>query len=266
MEQDPDTPSRVQHGVWYPPRPLWSNRLVPGDTTGLTFYFDGQRVSQVQSLPTEGQIPILFQELSAYFHNNNFWCVPYNAVTIPVGSGRQGDTDSEDDDSEADEDDTYTQNGVDWHCMQFNHDTTNYISFASVPGEYDELITQRVDQRWVWELLPDKYHADPSRWTPDQQYGGMNGPLALLLALLAFSVPADYVQRAVEHCVRGDHWRHSGRPRGRGCKYCRTYYEASCQTLTRPQGETSAVSSFGCGVGQTPLVHRPTLMHTSRED
>jgi len=230
MQANAEVPPRVRHGVWYPPRPLWSNQLVAGDTTGLTFYFDGQRVTQVQSLPTSGQVPILFQELSAYFYDNNFWCVPYNAVTSPVGTGRQDDQDSDSDvDGEADDEDIYTQ-WVDWHQMRFNHDTARYVSLANVPGEHDELITQREDQRWVPELLPDKYHADRTRWTPYPQYGGMNGKLSLLLALLAFSVPANHVQRIVEHCVRGEHWRHSGyQHRGRGCKYCWIYSEQDAE-------------------------------------
>src|SRR6266480_1837234 len=266
MQQNPEVPSRVRHGVWYPPRPLWSNQLVAGDTTGSIFYFNGDRVTQVQSLPTEGSIPILYQELSSYFYDNNFWCVPYNAVTSPVGTGRQDDDDEDNSDADADDEDQFGQHWVDWHRMQFYHDITRYISLANVPGEYDELITQREDQRWVPELLPDKYHADPSRWTPYQQYGGMNGKLALLLALLAFSVPADYVQRAVEHCIRGDHWRHSGyRHRGRGCKYF-TFLKQACRTTNKPQGGTSAVFSFGYGVGQTRLIRRPSLRHTSRED
>jgi len=220
MRQNPDVAPRVRHGVWYPPRPLSSNELVAGDTTGLFFYFDGNRVTEVQGLPTEGQVPILFQELSAYFYDNNFWCVPYNAVTNQVGTGRQDDEDDDDDaDAEDEDEETYTPHWVDWHQMRFNHDTNHWISLANVPGEHDELITQRDDQRWVPELLPDKYHADRDRWT-SYPYGGMNGRLSLLLALLAFSVPPDYVQRVVEHCVRGDYWRHSGyRHRGRGCMY-----------------------------------------------
>ena len=196
----------------------------------MVFYFDGTRAAQVQSLPTEDPIPVLFQELSAYFYDNNFWCVPYNAVANPVGTGRQEDDQEDDDDDEdedddsEDEEDTCSQHWVDWHRMQFYYNNERYISLASVPGEHDELITQREDQLWVPELLPDKYHADRARWTPYQQYGGMNGKLTLLLALLAFSVPADTVQLAVEQCIRGDHWYQSGyRPRGRGCPYYTVY-------------------------------------------
>jgi hypothetical protein len=115
-------------------------------------------------------------------------------------------------------------------------------------------------------LLPDKYHADHSRWTPYQQYGGMNGKLALLLALLAFSVPADYVQRIVEQCIRGDHWRHSGyRHRGRGCTCCRVFSKVKCPNTNKHQGETNAAFSFECGVGQIRLVPRLSLKRTSME-
>lgn len=253
MQQSPEFPSRVRHGVWYPPRPLWSNQLVAGDTTGLTFYFNGDRVSQIQSLPTGGQVPVLFQELSAYFHDNNFWCVPYNASTNPVGTGRQEDDEDSDseEDGDADEEENYPAHWVDWHRMQFYYDRNRYVSLANVPGEHDELITQREDQRWVSELLPDKYHADRTRWTPYQQYGGMNGKLSLLLALLAFSVPADHVQHIVEQCIRGDHWRHSGyRHRGRGCTCGKIFSEAKYRTLTSLREKQAWCSRSGVALAR----------------
>jgi len=109
----------------------------------MVFYFDGRRAAQVQYLSTQDPIPVLYQELSAYFCDNNFWCVLYNAVANPVGSGRQeddqeDDDDDEDDDSE-DEEDTYSQHWMDWRRMQFNYDNERYVSLASVPGEHDEL-------------------------------------------------------------------------------------------------------------------------------
>ena len=100
---------------------------------------------------------------------------------------------------------------------------TGYTSEAMLDAQWLRLNTQRPDQDWVQELLPDSHHAEHHRRTREPQYGALNGDLAILIGLIAFSSHAGYVERAVKHCIRPVHgedggWRTHGRPRAQGCR------------------------------------------------
>lgn len=208
------------NGVWKPPRPLGSNKIQDGDTTGLIFYFNGNRVEQVASLPPN---VVVYRTTSLYFNNETFWGVPYDATRAQVGNGRQdsGDTSSDDDADGEEEVAVHSRyEWLDWHRLGFRHQIQTYTSIAMIAGPEDRLVAQRPDQRWVQELLPDVYHApDTHSRSTDPRVGTMNGDLTVLIALLALSVRPDLVKRTLEHCIRGDGWRHHSRPRREGCQY-----------------------------------------------
>jgi hypothetical protein len=98
-----------------------------------------------------------------------------------------------------------------------------YTSEAMIDAQWYRLNTQRPDQNWVDELLPDSSHAEHQRRTREPQYGALNGDLAILIGLIAFSSHAGYVERAVMQCIRpvdgqDGGWRTHGRPRAQGCR------------------------------------------------
>lgn len=100
---------------------------------------------------------------------------------------------------------------------------SGYTSEAMLDAQWHRLNTQRPDQAWVQELLPDSHHAEHHRHTREPKYGALNGDLAILLGLVAFSCHAGFVERAVKHCLRHVHgedggWRTHNRPRHQGCK------------------------------------------------
>lgn len=100
---------------------------------------------------------------------------------------------------------------------------TGFTSEARLDAQWHRLNTQRPEQRWVQELLPDSHHAEHQRRTRESQYGAFNGDLAILIGLIAFSSYAGFVERAVTQCIRPVHgedggWRTHGRPRAQGCR------------------------------------------------
>lgn len=225
MRQANHCPSRIHNDIWYPPRVLGWNELVAGDSSGLWFCFDSEtrRATRLEhGLPAGSEF---FKEVSVYYYHDIFWCVPYDATRYPVGDWKQdvqNDDEEEEDDSE-DEEETPTASYMDWHPLRFSYDATTYTSFARLGVDGQTLVSQRPDQQWVSEILPDVYHAPDTHHVTDRRVGALNGDLGLLLALVALSVRPDMVRRAVEHCVRGDGWRATGLPRRAGCKCSRSY-------------------------------------------
>ncbi|TID13440.1 hypothetical protein E2P81_ATG11664 [Venturia nashicola] len=224
IEETPGIRPRLsQHGFWLPPRTLFGSQIKEGHTTRKLFCFNGKTVTNWEDeLPSAA---VLHRQISMYHSAGHFFIVPYDATRNQVGNGRQVDRgagfDDDDEDAEADEDSEVDPTTVDWSVLSFHWKGEAYTSEAMIDARWHRLNTQRPDQAWVQELLPDSHHAEHSRHTREPKYGALNGDLAILIALVAFSGHASFVERAVKHCIRHVHgenggWRTHNQPRHQG--------------------------------------------------
>lgn len=165
-----------------------------------------------------------------YYCLGQFYMVPYDCTLYPVGSGRANDdgTASDEEDAEGEEEAEELEiNSITWSLLRFHWIPEGFLSEAWFDGAYPRLNTQHPDQRWINKLLPSPYRADYGRRTDDRLYGGLNGDLAILIALLAFSAYDGATCDVFEHSVRGVHvipdsrrepgWRMHNRHEEEGC-------------------------------------------------
>ena len=75
------------------------------------------------------------------------------------------------------------------------------------------------DQGQVRELLPSRHHANGLRPAVQQGYGGITGEIAVLVALVIYSLPPNLMDLALNRCFRLRYERHEVDP-GYGCKCC----------------------------------------------
>jgi hypothetical protein len=162
-----------------------------------------------------------------YYCMGQFYMVPYDCTRFAVGSGRANEGDegsSEEEDAEGEEEaDELEINSMTWEVLRFHWIPQGFISEAWFNGAYARLNTQRPDQRWINKLLPSPYRAEYGRRTQDPLYGGLNGDLAILIALLAFSAYDGATCDVFEYSVRRVHgdnggWRIHNRHEEEGCK------------------------------------------------
>ena len=224
------------NGVWWPPRPLGSNILRAGETTGRWYYYDGQQTRQVNAPATSTVTP--YKTYSFYFDHQLIWVYTGDATIEQVGDGsgnprvpRPGDYDDEDDeeddedgqgDNSSDEPDDPDENTSDWKIMHFDWPADNtYTSSVTARGEHPNLRLQGRDQPWVEQLIPERYFAAPNYRVlaaRPHNFGGMTGELPIMIALIAFSVRSNQVHAALTHCIRQAYNPHDIGQRGDGCK------------------------------------------------
>ncbi|KAF2455691.1 hypothetical protein BDY21DRAFT_70439 [Lineolata rhizophorae] len=92
--------------------------------------------------------------------------------------------------------DASTATDFGWRRLRFNHDTDHHRSEASFHGTNNKLLVERPDQQWPSRVLTDAYRATgfPQNAPPENQfYGTLHGDLALILGLLALSVPDNHI-------------------------------------------------------------------------
>jgi hypothetical protein len=190
--------------------------------------------------------------------------VPYDCTLYPVGSGRANDdgTVSDEEDAEGEEEAEELEiNSITWSLLRFHWIPEGFLSEAWFDGAYPRLNTQRPDQRWINKLLPSPYRADFARRTDDRLYGGLNGDLAILVALLAFSAYDGATCDVFEHSIRGVHvipdsrrepgWRMHNRHEEEGCKirYCCMLSWKSIHTDRTHRGRQTRVRGSHLDVG-----------------
>ncbi|KIW07293.1 hypothetical protein, variant 1 [Verruconis gallopava] len=215
---------RDTHGRWQPPRALHGSQIRLGQSTDRFFYFNGERTAEIGELPQNAE---LYRTVSMYYSLGQFYMVPYDCTLYTVGSGRANDEEgdsSEEEDAEGEDEGELEINSIDWSLLRFHWLSQGYLSEAWFNGSYPRLNTQRPDQHWVNRLLPSPYRAEFSRRTQDQLYGGLNGDLAILIALLAFSAYDGAVADVFEYSVRAVHgenggWKIHNRHEEEGCMF-----------------------------------------------
>ena len=72
------------------------------------------------------------------------------------------------------------------------------------------------------QLLPPRNHAGHSRPQVAQGNGGLTGEIPILVALIIYSVPANFnsLDQALRHCFSTSYQTH-GLPSGQGCEFRR---------------------------------------------
>lgn len=219
-------------GVWHPPQAKGHNV-----TTGTTqaFRCNGTTIEPipVSTVPLNTSTA-LYGTTSVYVYQDAFHIVNYDATQYAVGSGideppSASPTPSSRSDSphqylsapqlrqtpiqaeqlQAQQQQTTSHNLPSWARLRFQHLPARHAfrSFATPEGSAIRLQTQRPDQAW-WarRLLPEAYWAPNKAWTHVQDKGGLVGELPLLMALVAFSVPALYLETVFTECFGDGSW------------------------------------------------------------
>lgn len=127
----------------------------------------------------------IYRQATMYHCGGRFWIVPYDATqynvrqTPPGGPWYPG-----------------------WRALTFDH-LANSVSSVGHALSQETLATQRAGQAWCRQLFPDGYLASQ----PTSQPGGLQGDLALILALGAFSAPSGKSRDAIATSFKVGHWR-----------------------------------------------------------
>lgn len=96
-----------------------------------------------------------------------------------------------------------TPNDEGWLPLCFEHDKSDYTSYLTNARFEPALHCRRTDQQWVKMLLPDVYHG---RWEVPSPHGGLKGELPIFLALMAFAIPIDRLQRDLPAMFHSGTW------------------------------------------------------------
>ncbi|KAI6837815.1 hypothetical protein KC332_g799 [Hortaea werneckii] len=209
MVPDPNRTPRVTSGAtggrWIPPKAMGGNTRG----TVLKFKHDGRRATIVPALPSTVRE---YKCYSVYHDHAYLWTVDYDATAEKVGDGRDttaangngncNDSSDEDDSDNESSGEDENEERPDWSTMSFSLGSS-YTSFAGQRQQQQRLHCRRRDQFWALQLFTDIYTAQQENRNP--QHGGLNGELPLLIALLAFTMPPQYLPTYLPQCI-GHTW------------------------------------------------------------
>jgi len=214
-------------GVWQPPQAHGHNV-----TTGTTqaFHCNGTTIERIpMSTVPLNTSTALYGTTSVYVYQDAFHIVNYDATQYAVGTGIDESPSPSPISSFRSDSSTpqprqtpiqvkavqpqhqpaTSHNLPSWARLRFLHLPARHAwrSFATPEGRAIRLQTQRPDQAW-WarRLLPEAYWAPNKAWTHVQEKGGLVGELPLLMALVAFSVPALYLETVFTECFGDGSW------------------------------------------------------------
>jgi hypothetical protein len=155
--------------------------------SGFYWFCNGNNIQRL-NLPT-GQLPqgaMFYSAFSMYYcEGYGFWVTRGDATNNPDA----------------------------WRPLTFEHDDQNYSSELTNAGTQGRLRCQRPDQQWPRMLLPDIYQTQPM--AIHQTYGGLKGDLAILLALVAFSMSRENLQQYLQSMFLNQRWQVHGLAHGR---------------------------------------------------
>ena len=160
---------------WSPPTMAAGQYLVPG--TSQVYRWNANDTASVTpaTLPPGATV---YRQATMYHCAGRFWTVPYSALAQNVH-------------------DEFPC----WRGLTFRHEP-NSVSSVGCAYADSRLATQRHNQTWLRQLLPEGYwpHYD------NQQPGGLQGDLAIILALAAFSAPPQYIAQALDTSFKVGRW------------------------------------------------------------
>jgi hypothetical protein len=219
MERNHEYRRREYDGYWLPNKPQGSNiRRHQGNHDSHAFVVRGNSVTTIGNedlgrLLIAGTVE-LFRTVSIYFHQTTqqYFGVHFDATRFQVGDGKDNESNSDDDDSE-EEVNTPIERLMDWSRIRLNYDTTSGTSTVDFPAHGNQLMMTRNDQQWMPNLFPESYlpptaNRDMVGYSPPS--GSINGNLAILVALVAFSATpnGNNVTQRLKDCLRshGQSW------------------------------------------------------------
>lgn len=202
-------------GNWLPPRSHGSNVLLPGYNTGRYYEYDDGRTRQVDIWQIG--VPIRYYKIASfYFIDGRVRIWPEDATQYTIGEN--DDTTVSNADYDRNDDSKFME---DWQPLRFRFlkqsDSlpTNYVTYKA---KRSQLQCQQQISKGITELLPDRYMASPENHNVPEGYGGLSGNIAVLIALVAYSVSPALVEQALIQCI-GRSYRPHGLSRGKGCKF-----------------------------------------------
>lgn len=170
-------PAQDANGQWEPTDLLGANIVVAAGATNIIWLCDGWQISVLDDNNLL-QRAKPYKTYSAYYcHGKGFQILRGNATTTKQEEG--------------------------WLPLSFDHDKTDYSSYLTNARFEPSLHCHRSDQKWMKMLLPDIYHDRREALAP---CGGLKGELAIFLALIAFSIPADSLQTYLPAMFQSGKW------------------------------------------------------------
>ena len=229
-------------GIWLPPRPLRSNIPRDRNSPELWYRYQAGVTTQVHA-PDTRQLQ-LHHTYSFYSSATKLFIYPHDALRHQVGDGSgnrrlaispviESVGLNSSDDSESDVEirpdlDDWRELAFAW--FQRGNAAISHAAFRGRDGT--RLRAQWPDHGQIRELLPNRYHADGTTIVPQGQ-GGMTGEIAILVALVVYSLPPDRLDPALRGGLRANYWPH-GLPQGYGCKFDR--FTSTCMVTDAGKG------------------------------
>lgn len=225
MRPNPNFEQRLSRdGIWLPPRPNRSNIAASAPV-----WYRYQNGATTAVYPPDTSQLHSYQTYSFYTSAARIFIYPSDALRHKVGDGTGNRrllqspvtetahiAHNSSDDSDAD----HRRDIEDWRELAFTwfQRDNAAISHAAFRGLHStRLGVQWPDQGQIRELLPNRYHADGTNIMAQGQ-GGMTGELAILIALVVYSLPPNGLDLALRNSLRANYRPH-GLAHGHGCKF-----------------------------------------------
>jgi len=173
-----------QSGYWTPPDEM-SRQSKSTDVRQL-YRWNARDSQTVTPIPFPAKCSV-YMQATVYHCNSRFWVVPYDATHYNV-----------------------RQQYPIWKALKFDH-LPNGVSSVSFAHEEPRLATQHPNQTWREQLFPDGYWANQG----NNQPGGLQGDLAVILALAAFSAPRGQMANAINTSFKVGRWQTHNLDHGR---------------------------------------------------
>lgn len=159
---------------------------IKSSPAAQVYRWDARNPQTVTSVP----LPLpadcsVYKRVTMYHCNGRFWVVPYDATKWNV--------------DQAPPDGKQWLPG--WRALKFGHEAGG-ISSVGFELPHSRLAIQRPNNTWRPQLFPDGYSVTQS----NNQPGGLQGDLALILALGAFSAPGGQMATAIASSFKPGRW------------------------------------------------------------
>lgn len=148
------------------------------------YYWNASLTPTMNLVPFPAK-PTIYEQVTMYYCDGRFWVVPYDATQRNV--------------CEVPPDESPWLPG--WKALTFEH-CPNSVSSVGFEHSHKKLATQRPNQTWRPQLFPDSCSATDV----NKQRGGLQGNLALILALGAFSAPPEQMADALATSFKLGRW------------------------------------------------------------